>query len=50
LLHFLDSEDPAWAANNHPELAHGAAAWVKQLRKQSDRRPAPSKPRRAKRK
>jgi hypothetical protein len=48
LLHFLDSEDPAWAPDNHPELAHGAAAWVRQLRKQSDQRPAPRKPRRAK--
>src|ERR1039458_2058178 len=47
LLHFLDSEDPAWAAHGHPELAHGAAAWVQQLRKQSERRPAQSKQRSA---
>jgi len=43
LLRFLESEDPAWAADDHPELAHGAAAWVQQLRNQSERRGAESK-------
>jgi hypothetical protein len=38
LLRFLDSEHPAWKSEDHPELAVGAAAWVRQLRKQSESR------------
>jgi hypothetical protein len=38
LLRFLENEDPAWSAQDHPELAGGAAAWVRQLRQQSERR------------
>src|SRR5882757_8391867 len=37
LLHFLESEQPAWRAENHPELQGGAAPWVRQLRQQSER-------------
>jgi len=40
LLHFLESEQPAWRAENHPELQGGAAEWVRQLRQQSERREA----------
>ena len=37
LLHFLESEEPAWKAEGHPELQRGAAEWVRQLREQSER-------------
>jgi hypothetical protein len=43
LLRFLESDDPAWEADRHPELAHGAAAWVQRLRKQSEKRAPSSK-------
>jgi len=38
LLYFLENDVPAWKEENHPELAGGAAAWVRQLRKESERR------------
>jgi hypothetical protein len=41
LLRFLDSEQPAWRAQDHPELADGAAMYVQQLRRQSENRGAP---------
>jgi hypothetical protein len=51
LLRFLESEDPAWKDQGHPELARGAAAWVQQLRKQSEDRPRQrTRPKPAKRK
>jgi hypothetical protein len=37
LLRFLESERPAWEAEDHPELAEGAAPWVRQLRQRSER-------------
>jgi hypothetical protein len=37
LLAFLESKEPAWRDEDHPELRHGSAAWVRKLRKQSDR-------------
>ena len=37
LLQFLDSDEPAWEEKNHPELAQGAAEWVRKLRAESDR-------------
>ena len=43
LLRFLESDDPAWEVNGHPELARGAAAWVQQLRKQGEKRLPSSK-------
>jgi hypothetical protein len=39
LLRFLESQQPAWAGD-HPELDGGAAAYVQQLRQQSERREA----------
>ena len=39
LLRFLESEQPAWA-EDHPELDGGAAAYVQQVRRQSERREA----------
>jgi hypothetical protein len=38
LLRFLEGEHPAWSAQDHPELAGGTAAWVRQLRRQGERR------------
>jgi hypothetical protein len=38
LLRFLESEHPAWRAEDHPELAGGTAAWVRQVRQQSEGR------------
>lgn len=37
LLQFLRSDEPAWKEENHPELANGAAAWVRKLRAESER-------------
>jgi len=37
LLQFLDSNEPAWKEKNHPELAQGAAEWVRKMRAESDR-------------
>lgn len=38
LLQFLRDEEPAWKAKDHPELALGAEAWVKRLRKEGEAR------------
>jgi hypothetical protein len=38
LLRFLESERPAWRAQDHPELDGGAAVYVRQLRRQSEKR------------
>lgn len=38
LLSILDSSEPVWKDKNHPELAEGSSAWVRQQRKESDRR------------
>jgi hypothetical protein len=40
LLHFLGSKDPAWKTKDHPELAGGAASWVRKLRTESEGRSA----------
>lgn len=37
LLDFLQSEEPAWKDSDHPDMPD-SAAWVKKLRKSSDRR------------
>lgn len=34
LLRFLESDTPAWKDTDHPELARGAAAWVRALRQE----------------
>jgi len=36
LLQFLRSKDPAWKDEDHPELALGAANWVRKLRAESE--------------
>ena len=40
LLHFLDNKHSAWKAKDHPELAGGAAPWVRKLRTESEGRRA----------
>jgi hypothetical protein len=37
LLAFLENKEAVWRDEDHPELARGSAAWVRKLRKQSDR-------------
>lgn len=37
-LQFLESKDPAWRAENHPELWKGAAAAVRRMRRESETR------------
>ena len=39
LLAFLRSDRPAWQEHDHPELAAGTAAWVRNLRREGERRP-----------
>jgi hypothetical protein len=36
LLQFLESKDPAWKDEDHPELADGAGKWVRKLRTESE--------------
>jgi hypothetical protein len=38
LLRFLESDQPAWKDADHPELADGAAAFVLELRQESERK------------
>ena len=32
LLRFLNSKEPVWKDENHPELKQGSASWVRKLR------------------
>jgi hypothetical protein len=41
MLHFLEGKDSAWKDKDHPELARGAAAWVRRLRTESEARRGP---------
>ncbi|MBV8438490.1 MAG: hypothetical protein JOY95_13355 [Silvibacterium sp.] len=38
LLNFLESKDPAWKTEDHPEIGENSAEWVKGLRAASDAR------------
>jgi hypothetical protein len=38
LLQFLESQEPAWRDEDHRELAVGSAAWVKEMRDDSEGR------------
>jgi hypothetical protein len=38
LLRFLGEDSPAWREEEHPELAKGAARFVRELRRKNDRR------------
>lgn len=40
VLRFLEGKSPAWKDQAHPELAGGAAAWVRKLRTDSEARGA----------
>jgi hypothetical protein len=44
LLRFLQSDEPAWKEEDHPELAGGADNWVRELRKQGERRGKAARP------
>ena len=46
LLSFLKDETLVWKEEHHPELAKSTGAWVKELRRQSDRRTISSNPKR----
>ncbi|MGH9770122.1 MAG: hypothetical protein ACRD4Q_00230 [Candidatus Acidiferrales bacterium] len=37
LLAALNNPEPAWKDEDHPELAHGAAAWVRRTRDEDNR-------------
>jgi len=50
LLHFLESDNPAWQEQDHPELGKGSRQWVQKMRAESEARVAtarPAKPRRS---
>jgi hypothetical protein len=47
LLRFLESDTPVWKETDHPEQSRGAAAWVRELRQETERKRA-RKRRRAK--
>ena len=47
LLQFLESEEPIWKDEDHPELAEDSATWVRSLRKEGRRRIPESKPEKA---
>lgn len=38
LLRFLEGSEPGWKDADHPELAGGAGAWVRDLRQDSEKR------------
>lgn len=38
LLQFLESDAPGWKDADHPDLVKGTAAWVRRLRRDSDKR------------
>lgn len=38
LLRFLDQDSPAWRKEERPELAKGAAKWVRKLRQENEDR------------
>jgi len=37
LLRFLNSKEPVWKDENHPELKQGSGSWVRKLRSESER-------------
>lgn len=38
LLQFLEKEELVWRDADHPELSRGADAWVRRLRRESEKR------------
>ncbi len=37
LLDILNSPEPVWKDEDHPELAEGSAAWIRRMRDEDDR-------------
>lgn len=44
LLTLLNDSEPAWNRQDHPELASGAAPWVRGIRKESEGRTVTRRP------
>jgi len=40
LLRFLEGDTPAWKDADHPDLARGAGKWVRELRRDSEKKRA----------
>ena len=40
LLRFFESDTPAWTDADHPELARGAAEFIRELRQESEKKRA----------
>ncbi|MGD0799329.1 MAG: hypothetical protein ABR910_16555 [Acidobacteriaceae bacterium] len=38
ILEFLNSKEPAWKDEDHPELAEGSYKWVRSLRDENNKR------------
>lgn len=38
LLHVLENPEPLWKDKEHPELNRGTNAWVRKIRRESERR------------
>ncbi|MEO5923430.1 MAG: hypothetical protein ABIR70_06355 [Bryobacteraceae bacterium] len=38
LLALLSDPEPVWKSEDHPELKHGAAAWVRKMRREDEQR------------
>ena len=38
LLQFLESDEQVWKDADHPELSAGSVAWVRKIRRESERR------------
>ena len=39
LLGIFEKREPLWKDRDHPELARGTEAWVRKIRRESERRP-----------
>jgi hypothetical protein len=38
LLHILENPEPLWKNKDHPEMDGGSDAWVRKIRRESERR------------
>lgn len=38
LLQILESDQPIWKDEDHPELAQGSASWVRRIRRENTKR------------
>lgn len=46
LLKILESDEPIWKDEDHPELAKGTASWVRKIRRENEKRRRNSRSRR----